>query len=95
MSRKYKFRDPEAVYICKFAILICTINWIDVFTRRVYKDIIVDSLNYCIENKGLIVYAWVLMSNHAHLIIESIDEPLQNIMRDMKKIYSKRDYQSN
>jgi putative transposase len=85
MSRKYKFRDPEAVYFVSFA----TINWIDVFTRRVYKDIIVDSLNYCIENKGLIVYAWVLMSNHVHLIIESIDEPLQNIMRDMKKYTAK------
>ncbi len=81
MSRKYKFRDPEAVYFVSFA----TINWIDIFTRQVYKDIVVDSINYCIENKGLIVYAWVLMSNHVHLIIESNDEPLQNIMRDLKK----------
>jgi len=81
MSRKYKFRDPEAVYFVSFA----TINWIDVFTRRVYKDIVVDSINYCIENKGLIVYGWVIMSNHVHLIQESTGEPLQNIMRDLKK----------
>ena len=86
MSRKYKFHDPEAVYFVSFA----TVNWIDVFTRRVYKDIIVDSINYCIENKGLIAYAWVLMSNHVHLIIESSDEPLQNIMRDLKKHTAKQ-----
>lgn len=85
MSRKYKFRDPEAVYFVSFA----TINWIDVFTRKVYKDIIVESINYCIDNKGLIVYAWVIMSNHVHLIIESAGEPLQNIMRDLKKYTAK------
>jgi len=85
MSRKYKFRDPEAVYFVSFA----TVNWIDVFTRRIYKDIVVDSINYCIENKGLVVYAWVIMSNHVHLIIESNDELLQNILRDLKKYTSK------
>ncbi len=42
MSRKYKFRNPDALYFVTFA----TVNWIDVFTRRIYKDILVDSLNY-------------------------------------------------
>ena len=39
-------------------------EWIDVFSRPVYKHIIVDSLNYCIANKGFEVYCWCLMSNH-------------------------------
>lgn len=85
MSRKYKFRNPEAVYFVTFA----TINWIDVFTRRDYKDIIVDSLNYCIKNKGLIVYAWVIMSNHVHLVIEGRNVALEDVMRDLKKHTSK------
>jgi putative transposase len=37
-------------------------------TRPEYKDIIVDSLNYCSTNKGMEIYAWVIMSNHVHLI---------------------------
>ena len=45
MSRKYKFHKPDGVYFVSFA----TVNWIDVFTRRVYKDIVVESLNYCIQ----------------------------------------------
>ena len=45
MSRKYKFYKPDGVYFVSFA----TANWIDVFTRRVYKDIVVESLNYCIQ----------------------------------------------
>ena len=67
-----------------------TVNWIDVFTRPLYKDILVESLNYCIENKGLIVYAWVIMSNHVHLIIQTDKEPLENILRDFKKYTSKQ-----
>ena len=50
MSRKYKFRNPEAVYFLTFT----TVNWINVFTQPIYKEIIVDSLNYCFKNKGLV-----------------------------------------
>ena len=34
MSRKCKFRNPEAVYFVTFT----TVNWIDVFTRPIYKE---------------------------------------------------------
>ena len=85
MSRKYKFRDQTANYFVSFA----TINWVDVFTRRIYKDILVDSLNYCVETKGLLIYAWVIMSNHVHLIIGTDDVKLQDIIRDLKKYTSK------
>ena len=81
MSRKYKFRNPEALYFVTFA----TVNWIDVFTRRDYKDIMVDRLNYCIANKGLVVYAWVVMTNHVHLVIERKGDNLEDVLRDMKK----------
>jgi REP element-mobilizing transposase RayT len=85
MSRKYKFRNPEAVYFVTFT----TVNWIDVFTRPIYKEIIVDSLNYCIKNKGLMVYAWVIKRIHVHLVIESRSAALEDIMRDLKKHTSK------
>lgn len=85
MSRKYKFHNPQGIYFVSFA----TINWIDVFTRPQYKDILVESLNYCIAKKGLVVYAWVILSNHVHLVISTHKEPLENIMRDLKKHTSK------
>lgn len=80
MSRKYKFYNPEGLYFVSFA----TVNWIDVFTRRQYRDILVDSLNYCVREKGLVIYAWVIMSNHVHLVIRTRKEPLEGIMRDLK-----------
>jgi putative transposase len=85
MSRKYKFHDQSANYFVSFA----TVNWIDVFTRRKYKDILVDSLNYCVANKGLIIYGWVIMSNHVHLVIGTNDMKLEDILRDLKKFSAK------
>lgn len=81
MSRIYKFRDQTKLYFVSFAV----VNWIDVFVKREYKDIVVESLQYCIKHKGLEVYAWVLMSSHLHLIIGSTGEPMEGILRDMKR----------
>lgn len=46
---------------------------------------VVSSLKYCIDNKGLLLHAWVLMNNHVHLIISSKENKLENIVRDMKR----------
>jgi putative transposase len=40
MSRKYKFHNKQGLYFA-------TINWIDVFTRQVYFDVLADSVRYC------------------------------------------------
>ena len=66
------------------------IDWMDVFTRPVYKHIIVDSLKYCQQNKGLDIYAWVLMTNHLHLIVGLRDGTIGDFLRDFKKFTSKK-----
>jgi putative transposase len=86
MSRIHKFTDQSKLYFVSFA----TVHWIDVFTRRIYKDVLVDSLRYCQENKGLEVYAWCIMTNHVHLIIGSQGALLQDIMRDFKRYTAKK-----
>lgn len=85
MSRNYKFRDQEKPYFISFA----TVYWTDVFIRPAYKDILVDSINYCIKEKGFIVYAWIIMSSHVHMIIGTKGEKMQDIVRDLKKYTSK------
>lgn len=85
MSRKYKFWDHRQPYFVSFAV----INWIDLFVRRSYKETIVESLNYAIENKGLILYAWIIMPSHLHLIISSEENELSDIMRDFKSYTSR------
>ena len=36
-------KNPKGVYFVSFAV----VEWIDVFTRNEYKDILLDSLRYC------------------------------------------------
>ncbi|MCH8534800.1 MAG: transposase [Flavobacteriaceae bacterium] len=85
MGGGYQIRDQSKPHFVTFTI----INWIDVFSRKSYKDIIVNNLNYCINNKGLIVYGYVIMSNHIHLIIQSQHGDLSGLIRDFKKFTSK------
>jgi REP element-mobilizing transposase RayT len=49
-----------------------------------------DSLRYCQENKGLEIYAWVIMSNHCHFILRSNGHNLSDVIRDFKKYTAKK-----
>lgn len=73
-----------------YFLTFTVIDWIDVFTRKEHKIEIINSLNYCIQNKGLILYGWCLMSNHIHLIAQAEDKKrMSDILRDLKKFTAK------
>ena len=72
---------------------MAVIEWIDLFIRKEYKDVVVNSLKYCIEKKNLELYAWCIMTSHVHLIIGSSGNPLENIMRDLKRHTSEQLHQ--
>ena len=83
---RYEIADQEKTYFLTLRV----IDWVDVFTRKDYKVIIVDSLNYCVANKGLEIFAWVIMSNHLHLMVRAKEGfILSHILRDFKKFTSK------
>jgi len=85
MSTKYKFWDQDKLYFVTFA----TVGWVDVFTRPIYRDILIDSLKYCQLNKGLEIYTYCIMSNHIHMIIGRHGKyNLEEILRDFKKFTS-------
>ncbi|WP_343858830.1 transposase [Fulvivirga kasyanovii] len=52
------------------------VDWVNVFTRQLYRDILIDSLKYCIEHKRLEVYAYCIMSNHVHMIVGQSGETI-------------------
>ncbi len=67
-------------------VTITIVDWIDVFTRKEYKDLIIESLQFCQKNKGLLIYSYVIMTNHLHLIVQAGKTlPLSDILRDFKK----------
>jgi REP element-mobilizing transposase RayT len=86
MTTGYQIKDQKATYFLTFQI----VDWVDVFTRKIYKDIIIDSFKYSIENKGLQIFAYVIMSNHVHLVAQSSTGKLSDNIRDIKKFTSKK-----
>jgi REP element-mobilizing transposase RayT len=83
----YFISDQNAPHFITFSV----VRWVDVFTRTIYADAVVDGLNYCIQHKGLEVYAWIIMPNHLHLILRAKEGfRLSDILRDFKKYTSKR-----
>jgi len=67
-------------------ITITTVEWIDIFTKPEYNKIIIDSLKFCRKNKELLLYEYVIMSNHIHLIVQAKDGyKLSQIISDFKK----------
>lgn len=67
------------------------IDWVDIFTRASYRHIVVDSLTYCQQAKGLKIYAWVLMSNHLHMVVSTEGkQTIGEILRDFKKFTNKK-----
>lgn len=85
MKEGYIIRDQTLPHF----ITATVVDWVDVFTRNIYREVIIDCLNYCIKNKGMILYSYVIMSNHIHIIIQSEDGKLSDLLRDFKKFTSK------
>jgi putative transposase len=86
MSSKYKVGEDAIAHFVTFSV----VGWIDVFSREQYKELFIESLKYCQENKGMVLHAWVIMTNHVHLIISSNSNKIESIVRDLKKYTSKQ-----
>ena len=87
MAHGYQIENQNALHF----LTLTTVGWIDIFAYKRYRDIIVDSLNFCIANKGLVVRAWVIMSNHLHLICRAEETYLlSNLIRDFKSYTAKK-----
>ena len=68
-----------------YFVTMTVIEWIDIFTRPEYRDVVIQSLKYCQKVKGLEVYGWCLMTNHLHMIIGSTGiMKIEDIVRDFK-----------
>ena len=71
-------------------LTLTVVEWIDVFTRKMYRDILLDSIRHCQMHKGLLLHCWCIMSNHLHMIASSPKRSLSDTLRDFKKYTSKR-----
>ncbi|MEZ0538544.1 REP-associated tyrosine transposase [Fibrella arboris] len=88
MSEFLKANVPDAPYF----ITLTTVGWIDVFTRQDYCRELINNLQYCQRERGLEIYAYVIMSNHLHLIVRRRAQAglLSDLLRDFKSVTAKK-----
>ncbi len=70
------------------------IEWINVFTEPVYFDKIINILEFCQKNKGLLLHAYVIMTNHMHVIVTAKEGNLSSVVRDFKS-YTTRELKNS
>jgi REP element-mobilizing transposase RayT len=81
MKEGYVIRDQSSMHFLTFTV----IDWVDVFSRKIYRDILINSLKYCQKEKGMIITSYVIMTNHIHIILQSEKSTLSDLIRDFKK----------
>jgi len=87
MSTGYKISpNSTELYFITFQI----VGWLDIFTRKNYKEVVAESMKYCQLHKGLNLYAYVIMSNHIHLLANSENGDLSGFIRDFKRFTSQK-----
>lgn len=81
MSRKYKAYSIDN----PFFVTLTVIDWVDLFTRRDYREIIASALNYLVDNKKVRIIGYVIMSNHIHVLLYSFELPLFSLIKSFKR----------
>jgi putative transposase len=76
--------NNSSIYYLTFTVH----NWYYLFDRYHRWEILSDSLQYCMKNKGLKLYGFVFMLNHIHFIVSSSD--ISGFIRNFKKYTSKQ-----
>lgn len=79
MRSRYSVRESIRVHFVTSTI----VDWLPVFHSTATYEILAQSLDYCRQQKGLKVYAWVILDNHFHAVVQSEDLP--RVMADLKK----------
>jgi putative transposase len=84
---KYKFQSDQGMHF----VTLTVVDWLDVFTRPEYKKMIVENLVFCQKEKGLLIYGFVIMTNHIHLILAANGaHTLEKIVLDFKSYTGKQ-----
>ncbi|GAA4422626.1 transposase [Pontibacter saemangeumensis] len=83
---EYRRTSPDEVYFATLTV----VGWVDVFSRKEYKDILVENLKFCQEKQGLQLFAYVIMTNHLHLIARRQKADLTELLGRFKSYTAKK-----
>ena len=83
---EFRKTSPDDIYF----VTLTVVGWVDVFTRQDYRDILVQNLSHCQEKEGLEIYAYVIMSNHFHMIARRKEADLGELLGRFKSFTAKK-----
>jgi len=67
------------------------VNWYQLLKPDKYKEVIIDSMRFLVNNKRVNIYAFAIMPNHVHIIWSAAnDHQYKNIQRDFLKFTAQR-----
>lgn len=69
---------PEHLYFITASI----VGWKNLFVRPVYAAIVMDSLKWLRENKRMLLFAYVLMPSHLHMLIKPLDREIGQLLQN-------------
>jgi putative transposase len=84
MRSRYGIREPHAAHFVTSTV----VGWLPVFTTAPRCDVLIESLRYCRDQKGLTIYGWIILDNHLHAIVAAPD--LARVMMDFKRHTARR-----
>ena len=82
--KPYSITKDTPYYFCTDTI----VGWQCVFISMPFFEAIIESLKYCQREKGLLVHGYVIMPNHIHTIVSTLNGNLSDILRDYKRYTS-------
>lgn len=86
MSTGYQITEQKALHFLTFTV----VDWVDLFTRKRYRDVLIDTFRFYINKRGLDIYGYVVMSNHVHVMLHQPDGKLSDTIRDFKKYTARK-----
>ncbi|MDD3499790.1 MAG: transposase [Sulfurovum sp.] len=80
---RYKVYEPTHPHFVTCTIL----HWLPLFTRKESVQIAIESLQYLQINHNLKLYAYVILENHLHMVVQSDD--IEKSMKAFKQYTAK------
>lgn len=86
MARAARTKSKSGIY----HVIVRGINRQNIFQDEEDKGVYLDRLTHYKDECGIKLYAYCLMSNHVHLLVNETDKPLNEFMKKLGTSYSYR-----
>ena len=67
------------------------LHWYPLLEKKEYKDILINSFRFCVDQQRAIIYAFVIMENHFHVVWEILEPfTLMKVRQNMLKFTAQK-----